>query len=191
MSYVPIPRRRRMGLTDYRARKKALGSRGVLLAVRISGKNVTAQFIKPQVKGDVVLSSSHSHELKKHGWKGSLKSTPACYLLGLLAGRKAKEKGIEEAFLYNGVIPFVRGSRLSAFAKGVVDSGLKVPVSSEVFPNEERLSGATIASFAAKLLKEDKEEYATRFGSLVKLGLKPEEYVAHQVQVRKAIEGGG
>jgi len=191
MSHVPIPRRRRMGLTDYRARKKALGSRGVLLAVRVSGKNVTAQFIKPRVEGDVVLSSSHSHELRKHGWKGSLKSTPACYLLGLLAGKKAKEGGIEEAFLYNGVIPFVKGSRLSAFAKGVLDSGLKVPVSDDVFPDEKRLSGAPIASLAAELLKDDKEEYARRFGSLIKLGLKPEEYVAHQAQVRKAIQGGG
>jgi large subunit ribosomal protein L18 len=180
-----------MGLTDYRARKKAMGSRGVLLAVRISRKNITAQFIKPEVKGDTVLSSSHSHELRKHGWKGSLKSTPACYLLGMLAGRRAKEKGIEEAFLYNGVMPFVRGSRLSAFAKGVVDSGIRVPISDEVLPDEERLSGAPIASLAVKLLKEDKEEYSRRFSSLIKLGLKPEEYATHQAQVRKAIQGGG
>jgi large subunit ribosomal protein L18 len=187
MNHVPIPRRRRSGQTDYGARKKAIGSRGVLLAVRISGKNVTAQFIQPKVNGDLVLSSSHSRELRKHGWKGSLKSTPACYLLGLLAGRKAKDKGVEEAFLYNGIIPFVRGSRVSAFAKGVVDSGLSVPVSKEVFPKEERLSGESIATFAAKLAKEDKDEYSRRFASMLKLGLKPEEYAAHHAQVRKTI----
>ncbi len=191
MNYAPIPRRRRAGQTDYGARKKAIGSRGVLLAVRISGKNVTAQFIQPQVIGDAVLSSTHSRELRKLGWKGSLKSTPACYLLGLLAGKKAKGKGVSEAFLYNGVAPFVRGSRVSAFAKGVVDSGLSVPVSTEVFPKEERMSGETIASFAAKLAKEDKAQYGRRFASMLKLGLKPEEYVAHHAQVKKAIQGAG
>src|SRR5438105_5020943 len=134
MNHVPIPRRRRSGQTDYGARKKAIGSRGVLLAVRISGKNVTAQFIQPKVNGDLVLSSSHSRELRKHGWKGSLKSTPACYLLGLLAGRKAKDKGVEEAFLYNGIIPFVRGPRQSALANGVYDSRCSMTVSRNVFP---------------------------------------------------------
>ncbi len=178
-------------LTNYGSGGRHIVPEGYLLAVRISGQERHCPVHQAPVKGDVVLSSSHSHELRKHGWKGSLKSTPACYLLGLLAGRKAKEKGIEEAFLYNGVIPFVKGSRLSAFAKGVVDSGLKVPVSSEVFPNEERLSGATIASFAAELLKRTRRNTLTRFGSLVRLGLKPEEYVAHQTQVRKAILGGG
>jgi large subunit ribosomal protein L18 len=190
VTHVPIARRRRSGQTDYGSRKKAIGSRGVLLAVRVSGKNVTAQFIQPQVKGDLTLSSSHSRELRKLGWKGSLKSTPACYLLGLLAGKKAKEKGVQEAFLYNGVAPFVKGSRVSAFAKGVVDSGLKVPVSAEVFPKEERLSGETIATFATKLAKEDKEEYGRRFASMLKLGLKPEEYVAHHAQMKKTIHGG-
>lgn len=138
----------------------------------------------------MMLSSSHSRELRKLGWKGSLKSTPACYLLGLLAGKKAREKGVEEAFIYNGVAPFVKGSRVSAFAKGVVDSGLKVPVSKTVFPKEDRLSGETIATFAAKLAKDDKVEYGRRFASMLKLGLKPEEYVAHHTQMKKSIQGG-
>ncbi len=161
-----------------------------MIAVRVSGKNVSAQFIRPRVAGDQVLSSSHSRELRKHGWKGSLKSTPACYLLGLLAGKKAMEKGVHEAYMYNGVTPFVKGSRLSAFAKGVVDSGLKVPVSVEVFPNEDRISGRSIATFAASLASEDKEAYEKRFSVLLKLGLRPEDYAAHHAQVRKAIEGG-
>ena len=49
--YVPIYRRRRMGVTDYRARKKIITSSVPLLAVRVSSKNVSAQFIKPEGGG--------------------------------------------------------------------------------------------------------------------------------------------
>ncbi len=95
-----------------------------MLVVRVSNKNVSSQFVKPKVKGDEVLSSAHSRQLRKLGWAGSLKSTPACYLLGLLAGKKAKDKGVKEAVLYNGLVPFIKGSRIAAFVKGVVDSGV-------------------------------------------------------------------
>ena len=188
--YVPVPRRRRTGHTDYRARRKAVGSHGILLAVRISGKNVSAQFIKPAVHGDIVLSSSHSRELRRLGWKGSLKSTPACYLLGLMAAKKAQGKGVSDAFLYNGVAPFVRGSRIAAFAKGVSDAGLKLPVSEEVFPREERINGTVIAGYASVLSKEKKNEYTKRFSSLLKLGLKPEDYASHYAEVKQTITGG-
>jgi large subunit ribosomal protein L18 len=88
-THVPLLRRRREGVTDYRARKRAITSQKPLLVIRVSNKNVSSQFVKPTVKGDVVLSASHSKELAKLGWRGSAKSTPACYLLGLLAGKKA------------------------------------------------------------------------------------------------------
>jgi large subunit ribosomal protein L18 len=186
-THVPMNRRRRSGATDYRARLKAISSRGILLAVRVSGKNVTAQFIKPAVKGDEVVSSVHSHILRKLGWKGSLKSTPACYLLGLHAGRKAKAKGVNEAFLYIGVSPFVKGARISAFVKGVVDGGVHVPISKEVLPSEERMKGEAIASYATTLQKENKDEYSRRFSGLLKLGFKPEEYSQSCAQVKQTI----
>lgn len=187
--FVPVPRRRREGLTNYRARKKEIASRGILLSVRLADKNVSAQFIKPNVSGDSVVSAIHSRVLRKLGWKGSLKNTPACYLLGLLAGKKAIEKGVKEAFLYTGVLPFVKGSRLAAFVKGVSDAGLKVPMSESVFPDEKRLKGESIATYASSLLKESKDEYARRFSSLLKVGLKPEDYPAHYEKVKAAILG--
>jgi large subunit ribosomal protein L18 len=189
--YVPLYRRRRSGATDYRARKKAIMSRSTLLAVRISGKNVTAQFLKPTVTGDVVLSSSHSHTLRKVGWKGSLKSLPACYLLGLWAGKKAKQEGIESAILYNGPSPFVKGSRISAFVKGVIDSGVRVPFSEEALPSEDRLKGSNIASYAAGLAKQDKALYEKRFSALIKLGFKPEDYAQNYNHTKDAILGAG
>jgi large subunit ribosomal protein L18 len=184
--YVPMYRRRRSGATNYNARRKAISSRGTLLAVRISGKNVSAQFLKPTVTGDLVLSSAHSHTLRKLGWNGSLKSIPACYLLGLWAGKKAKEKGIESAFLYNGVAPFVKGSRIPAFVKGVIDGGVHVPFAEEAMPSKERLSGETIAKHAAELAK-DKEVYDKRFSKLLKQGFKPEDYAQHYSRMKDEI----
>jgi large subunit ribosomal protein L18 len=186
--YVPMYRRRRSGATNYNSRRKAISSRGTLLAVRISDKNVSAQFLKPTVQGDVVLAAAHSHALRKLGWKGSLKSVPACYLLGLWAGKNAKQKGVESAFLYNGVAPFVKGSRISAFVKGVIDGGVEVPFDEEAMPSEERLSGQNIASYAAELAKE-KEVYEKRFAGLLKQGFKPEEYAQNYARTKEAIVG--
>ena len=188
--YVPIYRRRRMGVTDYRARKKIITSSVPLLAIRVSSKNVTAQFIRPRADGDQVLSSAHSRNLKKLGWKGSSKSVPACYLLGLLAGKKAKEQGIEKAYLYNGLSSFVNGSRVSALVKGVKDAGVDVPMSDEVGPSEERITGKATAEYAKSLLAEDKEKYSKVFSGLLRTGFKPEEYVENASALKQVILKG-
>jgi len=187
--HVPLLRRRREGVTDYRSRKRAITSQKPLLVIRISNKNVSSQFVKPTVKGDVVLSSAHSKELAKLGWHGSSKSTPACYLLGLLAGKKAVAAGVKEAVAYNGLIPFIRGSRAAAVLKGVVDSGVSVPVGEEAFPTPERLSGKSIAEYAAALSKEDKEAYSREFSAMLKSGFKPEDYEAEFEKAKAAITG--
>ncbi|MGH9918932.1 MAG: 50S ribosomal protein L18 [Nitrososphaerales archaeon] len=188
--YVPIYRRRRMGSTDYRARKKIITSSVPLLAVRVSSKNVTAQFIRPKAQGDEVVSSAHSRNLRKLGWKGSSKSVPACYLLGLLAGKRAKDQGIEKAYLYNGLASFVNGSRVSALVKGVKDGGVDIPMSDEVAPSEERISGKVTAEYAKSLLAEDKEKYSKLFSGLIKTGFKPEEYEENARALKQAILKG-
>jgi large subunit ribosomal protein L18 len=187
--YVPLLRRRREGVTDYRSRKRAITSQKLLLVVRISNRNVTSQFVKPTVKGDIVLSASHSKELLKLGWRGSTKSTPACYLLGLLAGRKALAAGVKEAVAYNGLVPFIRGSRVAALLKGVVDSGVLVPVGAEVFPDGDRLAGKSIADYATRLSGEDREAYSRSFSALLKGGFKPESYPAEFEKVKATISG--
>ena len=189
MSHVPMLRRRREGVTDYRSRKRAITSQKTLLVIRVSNKNVSSQFVKPTVKGDLVLSASHSKELTKLGWHGSAKSTPACYLLGLLAGKKALAAGVKEAVAYNGLVPFIRGSRVAALLKGVVDSGVKVPVGEEAFPDADRLTGKSIADYAAKLAGEDREAYSRSFSALLKGGFKPESYPTEFEKVKAAISG--
>jgi len=189
-AHVPLFRRRREGVTDYRSRKKAITSQKPLLVVRISNKNVSSQFVKPTVKGDVVLSSAHSKELAKLGWRGSLKSTPACYLLGLLAGKKAKKKGVKEAVAYTGLVPFIAGSRMAALLKGGLDSGWAVPAGEEAFPSEERMSGRSISEYATTLAREDRDSYKRNFSALLKAGFKPEDYPAEFEKVKAAITGG-
>jgi len=185
--HVPLLRRRREGVTDYRSRKRAITSQKPLLVIRVSNKNVLSQFVKPTVKGDVVLSASHSKELVKLGWHGSAKSTPACYLLGLLAGKKALAAGVKEAVAYNGLVPFIRGSRVAALLKGVVDSGVKVPVGEEAFPDADRLTGKSIADYATKLAGEDREAYSRSFSALLKGGFRPESYPAEFEKVKAVI----
>ena len=188
--YVPLLRRRREGVTDYRSRKRAITSTATLLVVRVSNKNVSSQFVKAKVGGDVVLSSAHSRQLRKAGWKGSLKSTPACYLLGMMAGKKALEKGVSEAVLYNGIVPFIQGARIAAFVRGARDAGVQIPVSDEALPSEDRVSGKAIADYAAKLAGEDKEAYQRTFSAMLKEGFKPEDYPAQFEKVKAAISGG-
>lgn len=189
-SYIPLQRRRREGTTDYRSRKRIITSQKPLLVVRFSNKNVSSQFMKPTPRGDSILSSAHSKELKKLGWRGSPKSTPACYLLGMLAGKKAKGSGIDEAVLYTGLIPFVKGGRVAAFVKGVVEAGVQVPVGEEVFPSEERLTGAVTAGYAASLAKAGKSDYERAFSGLLKVNFKPEDYPQEFGKMRAAILGG-
>jgi large subunit ribosomal protein L18 len=86
--YIPIFRRRREGKTNYHKRKKLIVSRRPFLYVYVSDKNITAQVMVPEKRGDRVLASVHSRELLKYGWKGGRKSTPAAYLVGFLVGKK-------------------------------------------------------------------------------------------------------
>ena len=188
-NYVPRLRRRRDGRTDYRARRRAIASQKPLLVVRVSNKNVSSQFITPTSKGDMVVSSSHSRELIKLGWHGPLKSTPACYLLGVLAGKKALRKGVKEAVLYTGVVPFIRGARIAAFVKGTIDAGVVVPMSEEAYPAAERLSGKSISDYAGSLSSEDAAAYKKMFSALLKSGFDPKDYAGEVEKTKSAIAG--
>ena len=44
-------------------------------------------------EGDRVVTYAHSMELKKFGWKKNSGNIPSAYLVGLLLGKRAKEKG--------------------------------------------------------------------------------------------------
>ena len=183
-SYIPIFRRRREGKTDYKKRRLLLYGKKPFLTVHISNYTVYGQIHEAKMGGDIVLASANSKELSKYGWKGSRKNIPAAYLTGLLLGAKAAAKGIKSAVLYLGPRSYVRGSRVAAFVKGVIDAGVDVPVDPETLPNEDRLLGKHIAEYANALLESSPEVYKKRFSFLLSHRFKPEEYVKHVSSVK-------
>lgn len=140
--YHVKPRRRREGLTDYRKRLRLLRSGKVRMVVRKSIKNTQVQLVEYKEGGDNILVSANSGELTtKYNWKFSTSTTPAAYLTGLLAGTRAKKKGISECVLDTGRNPPVTGSKIFASVKGVVDAGVECPYNEEKIPGEDRLRG--------------------------------------------------
>lgn len=138
---VPF-RRRREGRTNYRNRLALLKSQQTRLVVRRTNGNVIVQFVDWGQGGDAVKATAVAQELAKLGWEGSAKNTPAAYLTGLLAGRRAAEAGVESAVLDIGRHAPTKGSRVFAALKGVLDAGIEVPHGDDVYPSEERLNGA-------------------------------------------------
>ncbi len=186
MTFTRTLKRIRLDKTNYRKRAAIIIGRHSFATVRVTDQNVSAQVIRATPTGDIVIASAHSHELAKHGWKGATNNLPACYLTGLLLGKKALEKGTNKAVLYIGKEHFT--TRVAACAKGIADSGVNLPISDESVPSDERISGQHIADYANSL-KSDEQEYKSRFPALLKNGLKPEDYPAHFEEVRTKISG--
>lgn len=139
-------KRRKEGKTDYQKRLRLLKSGKPRLVVRRSLKYITAQITEFDKRGDKVLLSATSKELKKLGWNFACDSLPAAYLTGLLIGKKSLDKKINDVVLNSGLYPSVKGSRIYAVVKGVKDAGLNVPVDENILPSDERIKGEHIAT---------------------------------------------
>ena len=143
--YYIKPRRRREGRTDYRKRLKLLKSKKVRIVVRKSLKHIRVQFIEYDEVGDKILASAISSEIiKKYKWAFSTSNTSAAYLTGLIAGKRAIDNGIMEGVLDIGRHLPVKGSKIFAALKGVLDAGIKCPHNSEKLPPENRIFGKHI-----------------------------------------------
>ncbi len=137
-------RRRREGKTDYRKRLALLKSGKPRAVVRKTLTKTIVQIVEYHPEGDRVLASAISPNLAGHGWKHSFSNTPASYLTGLLAGKKALKNGINEAVLDIGLSVTVRGSKEFAALKGLLDSGMDIPHGKKILPGDEGLTGAFI-----------------------------------------------
>lgn len=187
MTYVQTLKRIRSDKTNYRKRAAILIGRHSFVTVKVSDQNVASQLIKPTPTGDIVLTSAHSKSLVKQGWKGTLNNLPACYLTGLMLGKKALEKGVQNVVLYIGKDHFT--SRVAACLKGIYDSGVNIPVSEDSLPPEDRVSGKHIADYASSL-KQDEAKYNSRFSAILKNGLRPEDYPTHFEEIKAKIAAG-
>lgn len=181
-------RRRREGKTNYYKRYRMVLSRKLRLVARKTLRYIIAQILKFDPKGDVVIASAHSIELKKkYGWKAATDNTSAAYLTGLLVGLRARAKGVEEAVLDIGLHRAVKGSRVFAVLKGALDAGLKIPHSPEILPSDERIRGEHIASWAKMLLENNPEFYEKHFSQYLRNGLRPENLPKHFEEVKEKI----
>ncbi len=181
---VPL-RRRREQKTDYQARKGFVVSGKPRLVVRSSLKNTLAQIVVAKPKGDEVLASAHSRELvNKFAWKAATGNIPAAYLTGLLCGLKAKKGGVSEAILDLGLVSPTKGAKVFATMSGVVDAGVAVPHDAEKIV-KERNQGHHIQEYAESL--GEPASYAPKFSASVALGLAPDAFYDHFVEVRNSV----
>ncbi|MBI2135638.1 50S ribosomal protein L18 [Candidatus Woesearchaeota archaeon] len=186
-NYTVVYRRKRSGKTNYKKRLKLLFSLKPRLVVRKSLKSTMVQLVEYNADGDKILATACSKDLTKLGWKGNTSNLSSAYLTGLLLGQKAKKAKVTEAILDIGLNTPVKGSRLFASVKGVIDSGLKVPSGNEIFPSKDRIEGRHIVNYALHLQKSDMQKYEKQFSLYLKQGLKPETLVNHFAEIKNKI----
>ena len=164
-------RRKRRGETNYKKRLRILLSSKLRLVIRKSLNNITAQIVEYNEKGDKVLLAVSSKSLDKYGWKANKGNLPSAYLVGLLIGKKAKSKGLDNLVLDMGFNKSVKGSRIFAVLKGIIDIGINIPYSKEIFPNEDRINGSHISKYAESL--KQSSNFEKIFSDYIKNNIDP------------------
>lgn len=180
-------RRRREGKTNYHKRLSTLLSRKPRLVLRMTNTQFIGQIIAFDPKGDKILASVDSSVIQKLGWNYSGKNYPAAYLVGLALGKKSLAAGIEEAIFDTGLRTPMKKGKMYSFLKGVLDAGMDIPHGDEaIFPDEDRISGKHIESYAASL-KDNKELYEKRFAGYIKLKADPSKVSETFEQIKNKI----
>lgn len=157
-AFKTMHRRRRMNRTDYRTRLKFVKSKKIRIVIRKSLSHTRMQFIEFNTDGDKTIVTACTSGLGKFGWKTGTGNLPSAYLVGLLAGKKAKEKNITEAILDIGLQRSTKGNRIYAALKGLVDSGININHDKKMFPSDERISGKHIKNFDVDKFEEVKKK---------------------------------
>ena len=99
-------KRRRVGKTDYYARKRLItqaknkyNAPKYRLVVRFTNRDIVMQIVASEITGDKVFAAAYSHELKAYGIEHGLTNWAAAYCTGLLIARRVLKKlGMEEDF---------------------------------------------------------------------------------------------
>lgn len=158
-----ILKRKKLGKTDYKKRFGLLKSGKARIAIRKTNKYIIIQYIKSKESRDSVVMGITSKELLKYGWpekiKGSLKSIPAAYLTGILAGKRIiKMDKNADAIIDLGLARNVSGSRLYASLKGLIDAGLNINCEEKIFPKDERIKGKHLRQDFSKTFEDIKSK---------------------------------
>jgi large subunit ribosomal protein L18 len=183
-TFQPKFRRRREGKTNYAKRVALLKAGKARLVVRRSSRHVIAQFVAYKQDGDETIASAHSKNLSGFGWRMATTSISAAYLVGLLAGLRAKAKNTKEAVLDIGLATPVLGSVPFAVLKGALDAGIAISFEQAALPSDDRIKGKHIEEFAKRL---SPEELKKKFGACIANGADPKRFVEHFEAVKKAV----
>lgn len=151
-TFAPAFRRRREQKTDYGRRLKQVTSEQPRLVVRKSNAHVRVQLVAYSPEGDRVLASAFTREFHSAGWTANTSNTPAAYLAGKLAARRARRAGIEQAQLDIGFHTAVHKGVVFAALKGALDGGLSIPHDPKVLPADDRVNGQHLSETARKAL---------------------------------------
>ncbi|MBI2628788.1 50S ribosomal protein L18 [Candidatus Pacearchaeota archaeon] len=144
-----IKKRKQQGKTDYKARLTMLKSGLPRVVIRKTNKYINIQYVKSENAHDKSIFSISSKELLKKGWpkeaSGSLKSIPAAYITGFIAGKEIIKKDKNSKVLLDmGLLRNIHGSRIYSALKGIVDAGVNIPYDKKCFPSDERIEGKNL-----------------------------------------------
>ena len=141
-------RRRRESKTDYGNRIKLLKSEKPRVVFRLTNKLAIVQYITSDAAKDKVGINLNSKALLDYGWpkdaQGSLKSIPACYLMGILMGKTILNDKKETPVVDFGMIRMLHKTKPYGFLKGLIDTGLEISCPEEAYPEEVRLKGKVL-----------------------------------------------
>ncbi len=167
---VPF-RRKREERTDYHRRLKLLKSGKPRLVLRLTNRHLIAQMIDFDSSGDKVLFGTTSKILSKFNWHFSKNNISAAYLFGLYVGKLCQKHNVIDFVIDLGLKKFQKKGKISAFLKGLADVGIETSHDTEVFPDEERISGKSIMEFAKSLKESDPDRFNKQFSAYVSQGL--------------------
>jgi len=157
-----LKRRRRERKTDYSKRIKLLKSRSPRIIFRKTNKYILAQYIVSKESQDKIEMGISSKKLMEYGWpeefRGSLKSIPASYLLGLLMGRNIIKKKLKTPIVDFGMLRTIHKNRIYAFLKGLIDSDIKIKCKEEFFSPEDKIKGKNLKKDFSKTFEEIKSK---------------------------------
>jgi large subunit ribosomal protein L18 len=140
-----LKRRRKENKTDYGKRIKLLESEKPRIIFRKTNRYIISQYVISKESKDRILLTINSKELLKYGWpkenKGSLKSISAAYFTGSLIGKKILQKKLEKPIIDVGMNRAIHKTKIYAFIKGLIDSGLEIKHTKEIFPEDNRIQG--------------------------------------------------
>jgi Ribosomal protein L18 len=179
---VPF-RRRRENKTNYPKRLKLLSSKRPRIVVRKTNKNMIIQLVGLGNKGDVTSISVITGELAKYGYELPTGNIPAAYLTGLLFGLKVKARlegsqkskisvpqkskifaEMDGAILDTGLNTSVKGSRIYASLKGMLDVGMSIPHDPKILPDKRMVEGERMGKNVQEKIEKVKETVISSFG---------------------------